>query len=89
MAQRFEMDPQATGSGLAAAGQCRVQDVATSIPALPTGTYIAEYSALSTSVLTTLGADVGAEASTGLANSASSAASTESTEAANTSRLST
>ena len=89
MSNRFEMNPQATGTGLTAAGQSRAQDVATSIPALPGGTYIAGYSALATEVLTALGADLGGDVGIGVANSARTVTSTETAEAANTSKLGT
>lgn len=89
MAQSFEMDPQATATGLTTAGETRAAVAASGVPALPVGNYIAGYSTAATAVLTTLSAALTATASTGMANTATTVASTESTEAANQASLTT
>jgi hypothetical protein len=83
MAQRFEIDPQSTGTGLTTAGQCRAQAAASGVPALPVGTYIAGYSTAATTILTTLGAELSGRVASGLANTASTVSSTEATEIGN------
>lgn len=83
MAQRFEIDPQSTGTGLTTAGQCRAQAVASGVPALPVGTYIAGYSTTATAILTTLRAELRGRVASGLANTASTVSSTEATETGN------
>lgn len=78
MAQRFEIDPQSTGTG-----QCRAQAVASGVPALAVGTYIAGYSTTATAILTTLSAELRGRVVSGLANTASTVSSTEATETGN------
>ena len=82
MAQRFEMDPPSTGTGLTTAGQCRAQAVASGVPALPGGNYIESYSTTATAILTTLSAELTGRVGSGLANTANTMSSTEATETA-------
>jgi hypothetical protein len=89
MAQRFEMDPQGTATGLTTAGETRATAAASGIPALPVGNYIAGYSTAATAVLATLSAELTGTVSTGLANTATTVTSTETAEVANQASLST
>lgn len=82
-ATAFQMDPQGTEAGLTTAGQCRVEAVASGVPALPVGNYIASYSATATAILATLSAGLTGRVVTGLANTSSTVSSTEAAETAN------
>ena len=53
-ASQFQMDPQATSTGLTTAGQVRSQAVDAAIPALPAGTYVGGYSTAAATVLAAL-----------------------------------
>jgi hypothetical protein len=89
MAHSFEMDPQATATGLTSAGETRAAAASSGIPALPVGNYVAGYSTEATAVLATLSAELTGIVSTGMANTATTVGSTETTEAANQASLST
>ena len=81
-ADAFQIDPQATGSGLTDAGQTRSRIVAAGIPALPEGNYVSPYTAAAKTVLSALSAGIAGIVATGLANTATTVDATETTEAA-------
>ena len=89
MAQRFEMEPQATATGLTTAGETRAAAAASGIPALPVGNYVAGYSTAAAALLATLSGELTGTVGTGLGNTATTVASTESAEAANQASLTT
>ena len=89
MAQGLEMDPQGAAIGLTTAGETRATAVASGVPALPVGNYIAGYSTAATAVLATLSAELTGTVTTGLVNTATTVEWTETTEAANQASLTT
>ena len=89
MAAKFEMDPQATASGLADAGVTRSQAVAAGIPSLPVGNYVAPYMTTLGALVATASADLEGLVAFGLATSAASVATAETAEGENVAQLGT
>jgi hypothetical protein len=90
MAEQFEMDPDATRSGLMDAGIAREQAAGSAIPTPPpAGRYTAGLLCVSGSLLAESTARVGSAAAQGLGATASSTAAAETVEASNTRQLET
>lgn len=87
MAAKFQMDPEATVSGLTGAGMTAQQALASGAPALVVGSYVAPHSTTLGAILATLSAVTEGSVDFGLANSAASVATMESTESSNASVL--
>lgn len=90
MAANFEMDPQATGSGLNAAGQVRCKSAGRAgTVETPMGNYTAEFAGTVRGLLAAAGAHLGAAAAGGLASTALSVTTIEGAETANANILTT
>lgn len=89
MANAFEMDPEATRSGLGAAGLAAQAGVAAGVPTLPTDQYLAPYAAGLSALLTTLNVETAVLVEFGLVTSAASVTAMETAEAENAGQLRT
>jgi hypothetical protein len=87
MAAKFEMDPQATSTGLTGAGLTASQSIAAGIPQLPVGNYTAGYMTALGALLGAWIADAEGLVTQGLATSAGSVAAVEGTEGPNAASL--